>query len=165
LSALATDFPVDIAAVKQGLQWVSLPGRFQVIAGEPQRIFDVAHNVQSAQALAVNLSQRNCTGLTRVVLGMLTDKDIQSVVAQLWPVVDHWYLTPLPTSRSASVEQLQQAIEAASFATIAASNKVIEVFDDIFIAYQAALHASSRQDRIVVTGSFYTVAVVLKEAV
>jgi len=168
LSDLASDFPVDPAAVARGLQMVSLPGRFQIVAESPLQIFDVAHNVQSAQALVVNLSQRNCNGLTRVVLGMLADKDIESVVAELWPVVDHWYLAPLPAPRSASVKQLQAAVRAASSAAAIITpnnNDIVETFDDVSAAYQAALHSSRAQDRIVVTGSFYSVAVALGEAV
>jgi len=164
LTAVNAEFPVDATAVTQGLQSVSLPGRFQVLPGVPLQIFDVAHNAQSARALADNLARQDCQGRTFAVLGMLADKDIDTVVAQLRSVVDCWYLVPLPVPRSASVEQLHAALLAGATET-AASNVSIDIFDDVATAYQAALAASTAEDRIVVTGSFYTVAAVLDEAV
>jgi len=164
LAAVKTEFPVDAEIISRGLQSVSLPGRFQIVPGEPLQIFDVAHNVQSARALVDNLACQDCQGRTFAVLGMLADKDIDTVVAQLQSAVDHWYLAPLPVSRSASVSQLQAALLAGLTET-AASNATIEIFDDVAAAYQAALAASTAEDRIVVTGSFYTVAAVLDEAV
>jgi len=164
LSSLKADFPVAAETIAQGLQSVSLPGRFQIIPGVPLQIFDVAHNAQSAQALANNLQCQDCRGRTFAVLGMLGDKDIDSVVAQLCSVVDHWYLSPLPVPRSAPVARLQAALLAGAAKT-SASNASIDIFDDVTTAYQAALAASTAEDRIVVTGSFYTVAAVLDEAV
>ncbi len=164
LTAMNVEFPVDVAAITQGLQSVSLPGRFQILPGTPLQIFDVAHNAQSALALADNLVRQDCQGRTFAVLGMLADKDIDTIVAQLRPVVDRWYLSPLPVPRSASVEQLHAAL-LAGVTEMAIRNVSVEIFDDVAAAYQAALVASTAKDRIVVTGSFYTVAAVLDEAV
>ncbi|MCF6337032.1 MAG: bifunctional tetrahydrofolate synthase/dihydrofolate synthase [Gammaproteobacteria bacterium] len=164
LAAVNAEFPVDVAAIAQGLQSVSLPGRFQVLPGVPLHIFDVAHNAQSARALADNLVRQDCQGRTFAVLGMLADKDIDTVVAQLRWVVDYWYLAPLPVPRSASAEQLRAALLAGP-AEIPVGNVSIDIFVDVAEAYQAALAASTAKDCIVVTGSFYTVAAVLDEAV
>jgi dihydrofolate synthase/folylpolyglutamate synthase len=161
LAALREKFPVNAAAIAQGLQSVSLPGRFQIIPGAPQRIVDVAHNAQSAQALVDNLLQQPCGGQTHAVLGMLADKDIAAVVAQLQPVVDCWYLAPLPVPRGALVSQLQSALVNASKPVASIPVASIKSFDDVNAAYQAALAASSAEDRVIVTGSFYTVAAVL----
>lgn len=164
LSCLRADFPVDAAAIARGLRSVSLPGRFQIIPGMPLQIFDVAHNAQSAQALANNLLCQDCQGRTFAVLGMLADKDIDAVVEQLCSVVDHWYLAPLPVPRAAPVGQLQAALLARPTET-ATRSVSIDIFNDVAAAYQAALAAGAAEDRIVVTGSFYTVAAVLGEAV
>ncbi len=176
LSALRTDFPVDAEAIAQGLQSVQLPGRYQRLPrsqGAPEQVLDVAHNAQSAQALADNLARQACPGRTLAVLGMLADKDISAVLAALAPQVDDWYLAPLPVPRSATVGQLRAALVGVSahVSTQVSANDAtipvaaIKTFDDVAAAYQAALAASSTQDRIVVTGSFYTVAAVLGEAV
>jgi dihydrofolate synthase / folylpolyglutamate synthase len=164
MAALGPEFPVNAAAITEGLRSVTLPGRFQIMPGARLRIVDVAHNAQSAQALANSLRQQPCGGQTHAVLAMLADKDIDAVLAQLGPLVDHWYLAPLSVPRSATVAQLHTALSAA--ATTASANDVsIESFDDVAAAYQAALATSAARDRIVVTGSFFTVAAVMAEAV
>jgi dihydrofolate synthase/folylpolyglutamate synthase len=160
LAVLEGKFPVNEKAIARGLQTTSLPGRFQILPGAPLRIFDVAHNEQSAQALAKNLSAAEHGGQTHVILAMLADKDIPAVVSQLLPLVNHWYLAPLPVPRAATVAQLQSAL-----ADVSILVDTIKTFNDVNDAFQAALAASTAQDRIVVTGSFYTVAAVLGEAV
>lgn len=155
LAALAADFPLDQAAIRQGLQSVRLPGRFQVLAGLPMQILDVAHNAQSAQALAENLRSVPRTGRTRVVLAMLTDKDIASVVGHLTALVDAWYLAPLDVPRAAPLSQLQAAF----------GDETTEVFASVTAAHRAALAASEPQDLVVVCGSFHTVAAVLGDTV
>jgi dihydrofolate synthase/folylpolyglutamate synthase len=165
LAAVEAEFPVSDEEIAQGLQSVSLPGRFQIQQGAPVRIFDVAHNEQSARALAKNLSQAEHSGQTYTIFAMLADKDIRAVVAQLGPLVNHWYLAPLPVPRAASVAQLQSALADESIPVDAMPSDSIRIFDDVNAAFQAALAASTAQDRIVVTGSFYTVAAVLGETV
>jgi dihydrofolate synthase / folylpolyglutamate synthase len=164
LAALKADFPVSENALHQGLQTVSLPGRYQLLdmpVGTATHILDVAHNAQSAHVLADNLLQQGCEGRTLAVLGMLADKDINAVLEQLVPVVDVWYVAPLPAGRSASAAQLRTTLLALGVEKHAS----IESFDDVSDAYQAALAISAAPDRIVVTGSFYTVAAVLGKAV
>ncbi|MDT8384097.1 MAG: bifunctional tetrahydrofolate synthase/dihydrofolate synthase [Gammaproteobacteria bacterium] len=155
LAALAADFPLDQAAICQGLKTVRLPGRFQVLEGLPMQILDVAHNAQSAQALAENLRCLPRAGRTRVVLAMLTDKDIASVVGHLTALVDVWYLAPLDVPRAAPLSQLQAAF----------GDETTEVFASVTAAHRAALAASEPQDLVVVCGSFHTVAAVLGDTV
>lgn len=155
LQALARDFPLDAAAIRSGLSKVSLPGRFQSLPGSPQQILDVAHNSQSAQALAKNLETQSCQGRTRVVLAMLADKDIAAVVDSLAKLVNDWYLAPLPVPRGAPVQLLQQALP----------DSACKSFASVADAYAAAQEDASPEDRIVVVGSFYTVAAVLAQEV
>jgi dihydrofolate synthase/folylpolyglutamate synthase len=55
LSALRERMPVTAQAVRNGLAFVELPGRFQIIPGQPTLVLDVAHNPHSVAALAANL--------------------------------------------------------------------------------------------------------------
>ncbi len=52
------DLYIPIEAIHQGLQTVSVPGRFQVIPGKVTTILDVAHNPASARLLAENLKKK-----------------------------------------------------------------------------------------------------------
>jgi len=159
LKLLKKQVPVLSAMSEQelsrGLVNVQLPGRFQVIQGTPLQILDVAHNPQAAWELAKNLSRLPIEGKTRAVMAMLADKNIVGVVDQLTDEVDIWYLAPLNVPRAATLDQLESAL----------SGQVIKRFENPEKAYQAAKADSEEKDRIVVFGSFYTVAATLSQAV
>jgi dihydrofolate synthase/folylpolyglutamate synthase len=55
LAALHERLPVTAQAVRNGLSMVELPGRFQIVPGQPTLVLDVAHNPHSVAALAANL--------------------------------------------------------------------------------------------------------------
>lgn len=163
LQTLGADFPLDVAAIREGLVSVCLAGRFQQIPGPPLQIFDVAHNPQSARALAQNLAAQACQGRTRLVLAMLADKDVASVVESLRHVIDDWYLAPLAVTRGASSEQLQNAVQSADQSTKQGAKT--KSYASVSEALRAAQQDATEQDRIVVAGSFYTVAVAQVQAV
>lgn len=155
LETLAGRFPVTRPAIEQGLTKVTLAGRCQVLPGTVETILDVAHNPDAAEQLALMLHNRVIPGRTRVVLGMLADKDIAGFVARLAPVVNDWYLTTLPGERGLSAVDLGQLIKRRD------TTETIQSFRDVVSAFQQA-HADAKSgDRVVVCGSFLTVAEVL----
>ena len=157
LDALGQRLPVSQAEVRRGLQEVRLLGRFQVLPGKPAVILDVAHNPHAARALAANLERQPCAGHTLAVLAMLADKDIAGVAAELGGQVDAWYLAGLKGPRSMLGEVLRSRLKEAGIAT------PMQAFEDVPAAYQAACLAATQDDRILIFGSFYTVAAALAE--
>jgi len=153
LEAVAERLPLDQAQIRAGLLAVALPGRFQVQPGAVTRILDVAHNPQAAGELAANLAALPCAGRTLAVVGMLADKDMAGALAQLRGAVDHWYAAALTVARGAATAQLVQALTAAG---VAAAD--ISPCTDITAALALAQQAARPGDRIVVFGSFHTVA-------
>jgi dihydrofolate synthase/folylpolyglutamate synthase len=153
LEELADRLPVSKAAVAQGLAAVSLAGRFQVIApgaGQPLWIFDVEHNPQAARVLKDNLRGLPHAGRTLAVCGMLADKDVAAIVAEVRDCFDAWWFAPTTGARGSSGSALRD--RAAPHLRVPLSVAV-----DIAAACAAASAAASRADRIVVFGSFYTV--------
>ena len=71
LERLEHRLPVSAQALRSGLAEVSLPGRFQVLPGEPMVIVDVAHNPAAAEVLAENLAALPRRARTLAVVGML----------------------------------------------------------------------------------------------
>ena len=163
LEAMRHRLPVSAQAVRTGLATVELPGRFQIIPGQPTLILDVAHNPHAAATLAANLDQMGFFPRTHAVWGAMADKDLAGMVHKLRPLVDAWYCTDLPTDRAASAEQLQQAIEADAAANpgAIAPAATLTRHPDPLTALHAALAAADPTDRIVVFGSFFTVGGVL----
>ena len=91
--ALRERLPISAQAVRNGLATVELPGRFQIVPGQPAIVLDVAHNPQAAATLAFNLDQMGFYPRTHAVFGAMRDKDIAGMVSRLAPLIDHWYLT------------------------------------------------------------------------
>jgi dihydrofolate synthase / folylpolyglutamate synthase len=156
LDALRTRLPVDMGAVRDALVNIELPGRFQVLPGRPVTVLDVAHNVQAARALADTVAAMGFHPQTLAVFGIMADKDIDAVIAALKPRVDRWLVATLPPPRGATAMLLRRRLEQAGVAPDA-----IRTFDDAGAAYRAAREIAAEADRIIVFGSFLTVAAAL----
>ncbi len=163
LEAMRHRLPVSAQAVRTGLATVELPGRFQIVPGQPTLILDVAHNPHAAATLAVNLDQMGFFPRTHVVWGAMADKDLAGMVHKLRPLVDTWHCCDLPTPRGASAQQLQDAIaaDAAAHPAVSAPKASVSQHADPLTALHAALAVADPTDRIVVFGSFFTVGGVL----
>ncbi len=158
LAALETQrgrVPVGAQDIRTGLAKVELPGRFQVLPGRPAVVLDVAHNPQAAAVLADNLGAMGFYPQTYAVLGMLRDKDIAGVCAALKGRISAWFAASLAGPRAASSAELARAIAASG-----AGGDVIE-FASPAEAYAAARRKAGENDRIVVFGSFHTVAEIM----
>ena len=156
LELLAERVPVTQAQIRAGLMNVALPGRFQVVPGPVVHIYDVAHNPHGAQALAHTLRAHPCNGRTFAVCGMLRDKDITATLAQLHELMDAWYVAPVNSPRTASAGELAAAARRTDAA------KPVVAYPDIAAALSQARCDAHSGDRIVVFGSFYTVAAALR---
>ena len=152
LELLYSRHPVSRMAIEQGLQSVGLPGRCQVVAGPVEQIFDVSHNADSVACLRRLLEDRSCAGRTRLVLGMLNDKEAGEFANLLAPIVHDWYIAGLDVERGLSAQALLARLEAAGFI---GKNRV---FPDVATAWREAHTDSEEGDRVVVCGSFFTVA-------
>jgi len=161
LTALRTSLPVTAQAVRNGLSMVELPGRFQIVPGQPTLVLDVAHNPHSVAALAENLDAMGFYPCTHAVFGAMADKDLAPMLARVGPLIDKWYFTDLPTPRAASAEDLQAKWIAENTRPDASAG----TYKSPEAALQAAVKAATPADRIVVFGSFYTVGGILKDGV
>ena len=153
LDVLRDRLPVASGAVRDGLVRVEWPGRFQVLPGRPVIVLDVAHNPQAAQALAATLGDMGFHPRTYAVFAALADKDVEGVVRAVAPRVDRWYIAALPGPRGMTAQRLRDRMQQAGVAA-----EAIDASDDIGRALAKARDAATEADRIVVFGSFVTVA-------
>lgn len=151
LECLRDCLPVDIGAVKRGLLLVENPGRFQVLPGRPLVVLDVGHNPHAARALRQSLLALPFAKRRIAVFSMLADKDIDSVLDIVKDQFDEWYVAPLDVPRGRSVDNLAGVLAAHE-------TGAVRVFPDIQTACRTALSEAQEDDRIVVFGSFHTVA-------
>jgi dihydrofolate synthase/folylpolyglutamate synthase len=161
LTALRDRLPVTAQAVRNGLAMVELPGRFQIVPGQPTLVLDVAHNPHSVAALAANLDAMGFFPTTHAVFGAMADKDLAPMIQRVNPIIDRWYFTDLPTPRAQTGARLAEQWRALN----TRKDTGAQAFADPVQALQAAVAAADPADRIVVFGSFYTVGGVLKDGV
>jgi dihydrofolate synthase/folylpolyglutamate synthase len=178
LEAMREALPVTAQAIRNGLAMVSLPGRFQIVPGQPTLVLDVAHNPHAAAALAENLDAMGFYPTTHAVFGAMADKDLTPMLSRLSVLVDRWYFCDLPTPRAASGAALMaqwQALQssakqsrqtsAVSSAANTTAKAQAQAYADPLSALRAAIAAADPADRIVVFGSFFTVGGVLADGI
>lgn len=150
LNLLAVSGACERERVVRGLGDVRLPGRFQIVPGQPEWILDVAHNEPAAGVLAAALQARPCAGRTYGVIGMLGDKDVAAVAGALDHSIDCWLLAALDDEpRGLSAETLQ--------ARLPPLRGQIERCGRMAEACARARALAQPQDRVVVFGSFHAV--------
>lgn len=154
LDALASRLPVNLGAIKRGLVDVEWPGRFQVLAGRPLVILDVGHNPHAVRAMLANLRALPFARQSYAVFAMLADKDMEAVVALAQEEIDEWFIGGLSGPRGQSAEAIAARMQGVGIHTFKTWPTVSE-------AWQAALSVATENDRIIVFGSFHTVAAVM----
>jgi dihydrofolate synthase/folylpolyglutamate synthase len=138
------------------MQRLTLTGRFQkAIVANNCVIYDVAHNPAAAIYLAGRLLQEpaNNRGKTLAVMAVMSDKDHDAILKPLLTVIDHWYigdLTNLP--RAARAQDLSVLLRRHQCS--------YDIESTIENAFHKASSVAGEHDRIVVFGSFYTVAAI-----
>lgn len=170
VESLQAKLPVPVDAMVSAMLQVSLVGRFQVVSktklNTPRVILDVAHNPHAAEALSENLkacktlyikaNDAISTAKTFAIFAMLADKDIQGVVSALQHDIDIWYVASINHTRGAQATDLAEVIVRVS------PLAKVKMFDNADNAYQQACIDMRENDKMVVFGSFFTVASVLQ---
>jgi len=156
LDEVAARLPVSLGETKRGLTAVRLAGRLQVLPGRPTVVLDVAHNPHAARALARGLGDMGFHERTIAVFAMLGDKDIGGVIDALSPRIDLWHVAAVASERAASASTVAAMLAARGLGART------RAFATVPLAYEAALREAGPNDRIIVFGSFHTVAGVLE---
>jgi dihydrofolate synthase / folylpolyglutamate synthase len=159
LESLSARLPLERSAIERGLRSVRLAGRFQTLhQREPREIewiLDVAHNPAAARTLAMQLAAQSTGGRTIAVCGILADKDVEGIAAELQGSFDAWVIVGLKGARALDSDALAQRLRRAGA-------NVEAIAADVATGCAAAEALAMAGDRIVVFGSFLTVGPVLE---
>lgn len=142
---------ISQAVIGCALQEVTLNGRFERISGAFEVVLDVAHNADGSRRLAAALESQVAVGQTWCLLGVLADKDARNMLDALAGVVDHWVLVSPDSPRALPLDELERLAQSRSTAVS------YEVADSVEVGYELVRQHLTLKDRLVVTGSFYTV--------
>ena len=134
-----------------GLENVSLMGRYQKCSKHPEVIIDVAHNEDSAVKLFDNLNQED-KKRTYAVIGLLNDKDAYTLIKPLTPIIEKWFIGTVDSVRGMNSSEIKERVISL------VDNDKIACFENMNNAFEAAYGTLYLNDRLIIYGSFYTVA-------
>lgn len=154
IELLAEKLPISYSAINTGLENVFISGRFQIISEKPLVILDVAHNPAATHLLAQQLHVKNYYHKTWAIVGMLADKDVQHTLEPMIGLVDEWLIAELPSQRSCKTDFLLAELKKLTISPVNTQPSIRE-------AYAYAMQLAAPNDRIIIFGSFFTVAEVL----
>jgi dihydrofolate synthase/folylpolyglutamate synthase len=146
---------ISRALLEKAFTQAALTGRFQIIHRGYTLVLDVAHNPHAAAFLCQNIKHCFPARKVHMLVGMLSDKDVQKTLNALGGITSTWYLASLQNSRGSDSNMLYnalgQAVQSQAFR-----------FDSVQSAFHEAEKNIQPDELLVVTGSFYTVADVLE---
>jgi dihydrofolate synthase/folylpolyglutamate synthase len=153
LELLRKKIPLGDRAVVQGLETIRLTGRQQTVERQGvQWMLDVAHNPHAVAALKHQLQECPVNGRTLAVLGMLGDKDVAAVLELMQKHIDQWHFATIEDARGMTAEKL------AAMAQSLLPVPPFDTHDTLAQALNAVAEEAMVGDRVVVFGSFFTVA-------
>lgn len=141
--------------IEYALLNINLAGRFQkLVYQEREFILDVAHNPAATEYFARRLGADPVTGKTFAIVAMMSDKDRIASLANLVGLVDKWLLLDLKNiPRAATIAALTE--------NLLSLGAQVTQSGDIDVLIKELLVKTQPQDRILVFGSFFTVAAAL----
>ncbi|WP_297909030.1 folylpolyglutamate synthase/dihydrofolate synthase family protein [uncultured Actinomyces sp.] len=99
---------LDGRIVEQGLMNASSPGRMQVVRHSPTIIVDAAHNPAGAATLREAVESSFAFARIAGVYSAMGDKDIEGVLSEVEPFIDHLVVTQMPGERAADLARLEE---------------------------------------------------------
>ena len=141
--------------INHAMKNISISGRLETISEEPLVIADVAHNAQSAKALAQWLKNNPVKGQTRAVFSVLKDKNVAQWLSEFEGLIDHWFVFELSGARALPLNEMKL--------TLADHVGMFSCFGSAKETYQMAYMVTEADDRVIVFGSFHVLDAVFSK--
>lgn len=142
--------------IKVGLEETRWIGRLELLKTNPRFIIDGAHNMQGIEALKKTIDEVFEYDRLILGLGILADKDVENMIAEMAPVGDEIIVTTPNIFRAMEAEELGRRISK--------YNKNYTVEPNIERAIDLALEKAGENDIILFSGSLYLIGDVRRYA-
>ena len=144
-------FELPEMKIIDGLSGARIPGRMELLKGEPRILMDGAHNPTSMGALVKSIGAHVPYDSMVMIFGCAADKDVDGMLDEVARGADKVIFTRSKKNpRAMEAEELGRQFAARS-------PKMFQVADSLEEALQLARLAAGRDDLICITGSFYLV--------
>ncbi|MCX6666802.1 MAG: bifunctional folylpolyglutamate synthase/dihydrofolate synthase [Euryarchaeota archaeon] len=138
-------------SIIDGVAKATNPGRLEIVKHEPIILLDGAHNPDGMRTLRATLDEDLDYDKLILVLGILSDKDITSMLSIIVPDADIIVVTKSKNNRACEPSKLKEMIEKLGY------KKKVVVKDLIPDAVKYAESIAKKKDLICITGSLFTV--------
>jgi dihydrofolate synthase/folylpolyglutamate synthase len=159
MNEVRTNFPkLTTKYAHMGLAEINWPGRLQTLtqgADRPTVLVDCAHNVDSAEKLALALKENYRYQKLFLVLGVTADKDVAGIMEALLPHAYQTFLTASTHPRACALDDL--------LGVASELGQKSQISENVADAFQAAWKAADPEDLICVTGSIFVVGDLLNQ--
>jgi dihydrofolate synthase/folylpolyglutamate synthase len=142
-------------AVHEAALTVAVPGRLQLLSGDPPTVLDAAHNPDAVAALLESLPALLAGRPLALVLGVLEDKDAAGMLGPLLGVCERAWFTAPPSSRALSPAALQSLARQRGFEQVTCMPRPALALAD------AQRWAREHGAAVLATGSVYLVGELL----
>jgi len=132
-------------------RYLTIKGRWQVLAENPKTIADIGHNAQGMEAIKKQIINEEYEYL-HIILGFSSDKNIEAIISKI-PEADYYYLTQSKNERSLPADELKKIM----------NNDKSETFSHCSKAYQAVKKRAKKKDLVLITGSAFLVGDILHD--
>lgn len=134
-------------SITKGIEKTTIPGRMEIAGFEPLILLDGAHNIAGITSLKNSLVEDFVYERLILVLGILSDKNIQEMLDIITLIADVIIVTKSYNKRACDPSDLKEMI----------NKKEVVVKDKIIDALDYAKSVAKKQDLICITGSLFTV--------
>lgn len=145
----------DISLIN-GLLNVALEGRLERVSENPDIILDGAHNPGAADSLASSIKELFPYKRIIMVIGVMSDKDIEGILKPLMQISEYVVLTKPKGERAASPEKLYDIALKIQNRDKDCKPSLIVKTNSVADALTHARKEWHEESIILVTGSFYT---------
>ncbi|MGL5821359.1 MAG: bifunctional folylpolyglutamate synthase/dihydrofolate synthase [Sarcina sp.] len=136
-------------AIIKGIRKTKWIGRMEIMKKNPLVVIDGAHNIDGIKAIKNSVEKYFNYNKIILILGILSDKDVEGMVKTISELSDNIILTEPHSERAGGSEQMISYLEA--------ENKHYERILEYDKAYERALEIASDDDLILICGSLYMI--------
>jgi dihydrofolate synthase/folylpolyglutamate synthase len=141
---------LDVEAVRDAAAAATMPGRMELLASNPLVMVDGAHNADGVAVFADSLGEEYPTTRWQLVLGVMGDKNVESMVESLAHLIEGIVVTAPKSERAVDPVTLADRVRPLV-------DVPVLVADEVALALDMARAEAGSQGAVLVAGSLYLV--------
>ena len=140
---------LNMESIVKSIATVRWNGRLEIMSNSPYVVIDGAHNIQGITQLNKNINKYFEYKDMYLILGILTDKDVEHMVKVITPKAKKVFTVTPNSMRAETAEELMNEVKK--------YNESCEAYNDYKNAFEDALKLCKKDDLLLISGSLYMI--------